>query len=270
MSKIVGTVVRISGKNTYGVFLGRGAEDVDIKTLVTNSVELTNAKVVKEDNTLKLVGTNGSLNRYAKPIKGQIVDYNIVILAELFDANSGEAIGYKIATPSGRVFSYSKEKVLKLVKTLTSKYSKSISDYTPIANGKIVFKDGVEFISSIKGNYPSIKVDSKDSKKSTGTSAPEGDLKVLVAAVREARVKSGGHKDVISTFEVFVGKNRDKATTMLNDLRGCKSLQEMSNRIAVKRGKIAYIKSNGEKVILKEYNSWKSNRPKANITPLFS
>lgn len=304
MSK-VGIVVRTQENGVYGVYLvSPGFEkgtlvDLDIKTIRDSNLKLLNAKLERGDNGsgIKLVGTNGSLTRYAKPIDGKFVDYNIVVLGELFDAESGEAVGYRVCTPNGKVLSYSKDKVLKLTKVLTEKYGK-LKDFTPVANGKIVTKDGAEFISSIKGNYPSIKISNAQTKnkEDNNESLSERDLKVLVAAVKEARLNyvteravqklreynfgqvdlanhgyvkgeqkryMGNYNSDMDTFVLFLKKDTKAASTILNDLRYTKSLKEMSSKIIIyKGGKVSYIKEDGSQVTVKKYNNWKSNRPK--------
>jgi len=134
----------IDGKNTIGLRLldtiSGQIKDVPIANVigVLASGKATIDNVGLENG--KLVGTNGSLDRLPEIMNGVLVGiYSPVIIVNQIDD-----IGYTVTSYKGTMVKLKNEDVLKYAKL------------NGIANGKIVNRDGKEFISSINGEYPKI------------------------------------------------------------------------------------------------------------------
>ena len=129
-----------------------GAEK--IKNFPTGSVL---AKLKAEPNSItnlgikgdKVVGTNGVLDRYTKiSSDNQCMSEPRMVI--LFRTDSG----FIVTDGFGNVTSVSDKAALELNKK------------APVANGKVVTKDGKEFISSIVGEYPFMEKKKTDVKQS--------------------------------------------------------------------------------------------------------
>ena len=92
---------------------------------------------VKND---KVVGTNGVIDRYSKVTQDNtcVSVPRLVVLSHTDD-------GFIVSDAFGKVSSLTNENILEINKK------------SPVANGKVVHKDGKEFISSIVGEYPYIE-----------------------------------------------------------------------------------------------------------------
>ena len=122
--------------------IGKGATTKDIsadavlRSIANNTISVVNLGIKNN----KVVGINGVLDRYTKVSQDNrpMTDPKMVIL---FRTDTG----FIACDAFGSVASLSNDNAL----ALNEKY--------PIANGKIVHKDGTKFISSIVGEYPYIQ-----------------------------------------------------------------------------------------------------------------
>lgn len=106
----------------------------------------------------ELKGSNGSLARYPiVDVNGSLRDNNsVIILNELTERE--KTIGYTISDYKGTILKVKSQDLIKYIKT------------KGVANGKLVYRDGNEFISSITGEYKKIDIsrlkrDTKDDNK---------------------------------------------------------------------------------------------------------
>ena len=127
---------------------------IDSDTKQTKDVPLNNIKSVLAEGKLQIdnlslkhntvIGSNGTIDRLPKVADGQLIGRSaLIILSQLDDG------GYKVSDYKGTV--------LNMINTDILKYAKVHG----IANGKVVYKDGKEFISSIDGTYAMENTESK-------------------------------------------------------------------------------------------------------------
>ena len=129
-----------NGKETIGFRL------LDTDKRQTKDVPLDNVKSVINEGTIQIdnlkvkedivIGSNGSINRLPTIINKQLIGKSpLIIINQLGD------IGYIVSDFKGIIKTLENDKVIKYAKK------------NGIANGKIVNKDGKEYISSIQGEY---------------------------------------------------------------------------------------------------------------------
>ncbi|MEM4386043.1 MAG: hypothetical protein QXD03_05815, partial [Candidatus Anstonellales archaeon] len=135
----------------------------------------------------KIVGTNGSIDRYSKiDIQGKLVSKNapLVIINQIGD------VGYTVVDYKGNV---KKVKIADVVN-----YAKQYG----IANGKVVMREGVDFISSINGSYEVISID--EVKKAVVSSGV--DVRIKVANLGKSNIVKQASVEAeinIETNDVF-------------------------------------------------------------------
>lgn len=226
----------------------------------------------------KVVGTNGSIGRYASLINGSYLDSNLVIIAELVDGK-GVGIGYKCCTPLGQLLDLSKEDVIKQSKLLISTYSKVVKGYAPISNGKLLKKDGKTIVSSIKGEYNKITVKSNDDKKTSTASSKSAnnskqDIVDLFKAIKLStqREQDRNKNPRVDSDDLFMWLKEDKESlqVLLEAVKNAKTLEEKSKLIG-RRGTDIAFSVNGDIVSLtKNYRSWRARRTDKYIVPKLS
>lgn len=123
-----------------------GMRVLDTDTSQVKDIAVDSIKKVLYDGKVKinglcirdgeLIGSNGSLDRYPKIINGQLVGKSPLIIL-----NQLEDVGYTISDFNGRIASVATSDVVKY------------ASLHGIANGKVVSKEGKEFISAIVGSY---------------------------------------------------------------------------------------------------------------------
>lgn len=105
---------------------------------------LTQGKVeiqgIKLDRHKGLVGSNGAFSRYPSFVVGKTAGQSIIIIG------SYDNVGYKIANCNGQMVDIKSEDLIR----------KSLGKECKIANGKVVDKDGSQFISAISGSYDNL------------------------------------------------------------------------------------------------------------------
>jgi hypothetical protein len=117
-----------------------------VKTLSNKSTAniINNASLVNGVVT----GTNGQLSRYASVnVKGALIGASPLVVI-----NQIEDLGYTVSDYKGSVLKMSNDKVVAYAKN------------NGIANGKIVIKDSIEYISSINGAYEKVAYENKQDK----------------------------------------------------------------------------------------------------------
>lgn len=121
--------------------IGKGNCTIDLSyTAVLNRLRTGGVianLAVKND---KVVGTNGVIDRYSK-----VTQDNICVSVPRLVVLSRTDDGFIVSDAFGKVSSLTNENILEINKK------------SPVANGKVVHKDGKEFISSIVGEYPYIE-----------------------------------------------------------------------------------------------------------------
>lgn len=142
----------------------------------------------------EVIGTNGSLDRYAKLNKsGKLLDESkqpLVILNELGD------VGYTVVNYMGDVKKARTENVVK--------YARGYG----IANGKIVTRNNVEYVSSIDGAYEQVKINASKSGRLTGTGVPiliDNDYKKVA---EHARADAKSEMEYSDVFKVMNSAQR--------------------------------------------------------------
>lgn len=101
----------------------------------------------------KIKGSNGSLDRYPALLNNNLIRKAMVIIATIDD------VGYRVANYDGKTADEYANKIVA--------YSNNIQ----IANGKLVTKNGKQFISAISGNYINIPVAESSLNVSTNKSS---------------------------------------------------------------------------------------------------
>lgn len=109
---------------------------------VYNVIAQGNAVIrgIKLDMHKGLVGSNGAFSRYPSFVVGRATGQSVIIIG------SYDNVGYKIANCNGQMADIRSED---LIRKLLGKECK-------IANGKVVDKDGLQFISAISGSYDNL------------------------------------------------------------------------------------------------------------------
>lgn len=105
---------------------------------------LTQGKVeiqgIKLDRHKGLVGSNGAFSRYPSFVVGKTAGQSVIIIGSYGN------VGYKIANCNGQMVDIKSEDLIR----------KSLGKECKIANGKVVDKDGSQFISAISGSYDNL------------------------------------------------------------------------------------------------------------------
>ena len=132
-------------------------KDIPYKGMITamrKGAKVENAELhIDVDDSVEIVGTNGILSRYPNIIDGKPDDVNKVIILERIEDK-----GFIVCNCNG---------IIKCVKKEVLANSKVCS----IANGKVVEKDGEFIVSSIKGEYDIVKLNTaKESKQADSIS----------------------------------------------------------------------------------------------------
>lgn len=95
---------------------------------------------IKLDRHKGLVGSNGAFSRYPSFVVGKTAGQSVIIIG------SYDNVGYKIANCNGQMADIKSEDLIR----------KSLGRECKIANGKVVDKDGSQFISAISGSYDNL------------------------------------------------------------------------------------------------------------------
>lgn len=150
---IVAVASIYTGNNLIGFRL-LDSNSLSVKDVPTNSIiNVISSGKVQIDNlcveNCKLQGSNGSIDRLPKVVDGKLKGKSALTILNKI----GEQ-GYTVSDYKGQVLKLKEEDVIK--------YSKQ----NGISNGKIVEKDGKEFISSIIGEYEKIEIPANKSSAS--------------------------------------------------------------------------------------------------------
>lgn len=160
----------------YRILYDIGASNIATIALINdiriNGVELENAKLDGD----KIVGTNGSIDRYPVIVRNQLVSKSAVtVLTKLNDGN------YKVSDFKGVKATMNKSQLVAYAKA------------NGIANGKVVSNGISEFISAINGEYQTENVvpETQINMKShlgfrKDKSEEKGELGILVEGVSES------------------------------------------------------------------------------------
>ena len=143
-----------AGSNLIGVRLfdtaakAKQTKVMDVKVSNIKSVILSKKAKIENlelDEHGDLQGTNGIIDRYTRlkiPGNQPVGQTPIVIASIMRLADTNEAIGYEVVDYQGQTRKLKTEDAIKLVKQFG------------IANGRVVSKNGLEFIATIVGDYP--------------------------------------------------------------------------------------------------------------------
>lgn len=138
--KLIGIANISDGRDTIGIRVldvdTKQVQDVPVSSLISilksGTAMINNLGI---DNG-KLVGTNGAIYRLPKIVDGKLVGKSpMVVINQIGDT------GYTVANYAGVVVKVGRLRAIEYAKT------------EGISNGKIVNKEGKEFISSIIGGY---------------------------------------------------------------------------------------------------------------------
>ena len=148
---------------------------------------------VKDGN---LSGYNGALGRYAKIKNGKLVGRSpLVVIEQLGD------IGYKVSDWNGTVKNYRNDDVIRY------------SSDNGIANGKLVERDGKQYISAIVGNYRVIEIDEPKEKKVNNIENKENAQLVADATKEQAKAVVNPVEVVPIDFPVINRPERPRVIT---------------------------------------------------------
>ena len=143
-----------AGSNLIGIRLfdtaakAKQTKVMDVKVSNIKSVILSKKAKIENlelDEHGELQGTNGIIDRYTRlkiPGNQPVGQTPIVITSIMRLADTNEAIGYEVVDYQGQTRKLKTEDAIKLVKQFG------------IANGRVVSKNGLEFIATIVGDYP--------------------------------------------------------------------------------------------------------------------
>ena len=143
-----------NGKATIGFRLldidSKQTKDVPVESvkqvILSGKATIENLKLEKGT----VIGSNGSIDRLPKLINGQLVGKSpLIILSQLGDT------GYKISDFKGTISNIRTGEVIHYAKQ------------NGISNGKIITKNGRQFISAISGNFIAEEIISKTKEKET-------------------------------------------------------------------------------------------------------
>lgn len=157
-----------------------------VKAVLTKQPDLIkNASLI--NNTLS--GTNGKLDRYARVNKnGQLVNGDKSPLVVL---NKIDNVGYTVVDFKGQTAKISNEKAVNYAKE------------NGIANGKVITQDSLEFISSISGEYETIKIAPSKVGSNTKINIPiriDGDAKTVAKHTAEDIETEMEYNDVFQSM----------------------------------------------------------------------
>ena len=178
----------------------------NLKHLICKGVVIDNLGV--RDG--KLVGTNGSLDRYPK-----IVGEKLMGKSPLIVLNKVGDIGYDVVDWKGHVGRYRESDVVRY------------SEKNGIANGKIVEKDGTKFISSIVGEYRSVELPKTTDKVADNSGKVDGAAKGAsvdpdrvkkAREMRERLFKDTEKSSVVVKKEVSTGNGRETTASGGNSI----------------------------------------------------
>ena len=115
-----------------------------LKAILQSGMKFGNVAIAGGD----IKGTNGSLERLPKMILGgrQFANYNLLICFKIGNE------GFKVINCFGIVANLRNDEILQMIKN---------SAYDDIANGKVVERDGLEYISAINGEYATVALEKK-------------------------------------------------------------------------------------------------------------
>lgn len=165
-----------TGNNLIGFRL-LDSNSLSVKDVPTNSIiNVISSGKVQIDNlcveNCKLQGSNGSIDRLPKVVDGKLKGKSALTILNKI----GEQ-GYTVSDYKGQVLKLKEEDVIK--------YSKQ----NGISNGKIVEKDGKEFISSIIGEYEKIEIPANKSSASVKTTVNNSNKPVS----KKSRINNSGN-----------------------------------------------------------------------------
>lgn len=173
---IVAVASIYTGNNLIGFRL-LDSNSLSVKDVPTNSIiNVISSGKVQIDNlcveNCKLQGSNGSIDRLPKVVDGKLKGKSALTILNKI----GEQ-GYTVSDYKGQVLKLKEEDVIK--------YSKQ----NGISNGKIVEKDGKEFISSIIGEYEKIEIPANKSSASVKTTVNNSNKPVS----KKSRINNSGN-----------------------------------------------------------------------------
>ena len=240
---MIGTI-RQNSKSVIGVRL-YDTENEYFKDVPINSVKAALSKGVEIENlglqAGEVVGTNGSIDRYPVIIKGKLVGKSpLIVLNEVGD------LGYDVVDWKGKKGRYKTEDVVA--------YSKK----NGIANGKLVERDGKQFISSINGSYRRIEIESiiKEKEKEVAEQSTDESIdKPIEKEVKQATVEN---KEPVS-------KEPDKGLKdrLVNNKQGVNDEQTDKSKVRKNLRKRDIISSDGNSISIDRYGL---KLPTINIT----
>jgi len=181
---------------------------------------LTQGKVeiqgIKLDRHKGLVGSNGAFSRYPSFVVGKTAGQSIIIIG------SYDNVGYKIANCNGQMVDIKSED---LIRKLLGKECK-------IANGKVVDKDGLQFISAISGSYdnlgtPKIK---RQPVKQKSAQAERKPVQVEKKQVQHQKKQVQAEKEDKSVNnKIDISDNEKRHAAMTTILRNHRFVSELSD-----------------------------------------
>ncbi len=169
-NKLIGVGLLDDTNNQYKIIPSQAV----VQALKSNKITIENLTI---DNG-ELRGSNGSLDRY--PIinqDGSLRENNsVIILNELTDGD--KTIGHTVSDYKGTILKVKNQDLIKYIKT------------KGVANGKLVSREGTEFISSIIGEYKKIDINSKkrNNKNDSSNKSSNMDKKIDKPIIKEPEV----------------------------------------------------------------------------------
>lgn len=242
-----------------------------VSLISSNCVVLKNASLTK-DNSGKavLAGTNGSLSRLPNLSVGE---RGLTVLQEYTDGI--KTVGYLVCSEVGAVKKFKQSSLITLAMQYAHNFKFSNREYAPITNGKIVTKDGVQIVSSIKGEYDKTVVRPKKNKTESKLESDKQsqvekknlvDLKKIVQGISKAGKKQiKNYQSSMDLALIYLANERevlDKIQAVLSvDASDIKTEDDIAERVLRKKGRLAFRTKAGSTLDLSnEYALWRTNR----------
>ena len=244
-----------------------------VSLISSNCVALKNAGLTRDNNgKAVLTGTNGSLNRLPNLSAGE---RGLTVLQEYTDGT--KTVGYLVCSEAGAIKKFKQSSLITLAMQYANNWRFANKDYAPITNGKIVTKDGVQIVSSIKGEYDkSVVKPKKDTaeKQSQLESDKQNrvekqnlvDLKKIVQGISKAGKKQiKNYQSSMDLALIYLASERevlDKIQTVLSvDASDIRTEDDIAERVLRKKGRLAFRTKAGSTLDLSnEYALWRTKR----------
>lgn len=254
------------------------AEDISgymlVSLISSNCISLKNCTISRDKGQAVLTGTNGSLNRLPNL---SVNEKGLTVLQEYTDGV--KTVGYLVCSETGAIKKFKQGNLIVLASQYANTFKKYNKDYAPITNGKIVTKDGVQIVSSIKGEYDKSVVKPKKgttpaqkpaTESSTKGSAKKSvDLKLIIKGISKAgKAQVKNYQSSMDLALIYLAKEREVLESIQEvlsvDVDIIKTPEDVAERVLRKRGRLAFRTKAGSTLDLSnQFAHWRTHRASA-------